>query len=165
MDGLTPGIAHFTAPEIGLRLGMGALLGIILGIYCELQGKPAGLRTHMLVSLSSALATLITLELYHMGRADGETVDPARIIQGIAQAIGLLSAGILIQGHGNTVRNLTTAASLWLAGAIGIACGAGFQVLAAIGLAIALAGLVVLTLVEARLPDRSRDQREDRRQP
>ncbi|MFC7332779.1 MgtC/SapB family protein [Rhodocista pekingensis] len=144
--------AHLPLADVALRLGTAALLGLMLGLNRELRGKAAGLRTHTLLSVSAAVATLVALELHYDLAADGQgnPPDPIRAIQGVAQAIGLICAGIIIQGRGTRVRNLTTAATLWMAASLGLACGAGFYGIALLSGGIALVLLLTLSLVERR---------------
>jgi putative Mg2+ transporter-C (MgtC) family protein len=113
----------FTLSETVLRLGVATLCGFLLGLDRELRGISAGLRTHALVALSSAVITVSALELYGDTRAHGGDADPLRVIQGLAQAIGFIAAGAIFVSQG-AVRNLTTAANIWLATAVGIAAGA-----------------------------------------
>src|SRR3954468_8423475 len=81
---------------ITLRLALATLFGMVLGIDREVRGKSAGLRTHMLVALSSAATTLVTLEIFEALKATGHTdMDPLRIVQGLAQAIGFICAGVI----------------------------------------------------------------------
>lgn len=137
--------------ELALRLGLSLAFGLALGLERELRGKSAGLRTHALVALSSAALTVFSLELA-AGLETGR--DPLRVVQGVAQAIGLICAGMVIHGQGGGVRNLTTAATLWTAAAVGIACGAGFWALAALTAAGVLL-VVVLGGIAVRILPRS----------
>jgi putative Mg2+ transporter-C (MgtC) family protein len=101
--------------EITIRLGVAALASAALGLNRDLHGKPTGVRTLALVGLASAL---IVIAVGH-----GEDA-VSRVMQGIVTGIGFLGAGAIIRGTGEeTVRGLTTAASIWLAAATGIACG------------------------------------------
>jgi putative Mg2+ transporter-C (MgtC) family protein len=149
----------FTLQEIFVRLGLATLLGLILGLDRELRGIAAGIRTHALVSLSSAAITLSALDLYGTVRAQGGESDPLRVIQGLAQAIGFIAAGAIFVVKGD-VRNLTTAANVWLTTAVGIAAGAGQVVLA---LAAAVFGIVIVTVlrvIERFLPQ-GKGQRDE----
>lgn len=138
--------------EMLLRLGVAALVGMVLGLDRELKGISAGLRTHALVALSSAAITYSALELHVELSADGSaTTDPLRVIQGLAQAIGFIAAGLIFVSKGG-VHNVTSAANLWLATAVGIASGAGQYRLVAVTTAIGLALLVLLRGVERWLP-------------
>jgi putative Mg2+ transporter-C (MgtC) family protein len=114
--------------EISFRLGLAALLGGAIGVERELRDREAGIRTHLLVSLGSALFTIISAYGYHAFLTSGESVvraDPTRIAAQIVTGIGFLGAGAIIR-EGLSVRGLTTAATLWVTAAIGMACGAGW---------------------------------------
>lgn len=128
-----------------LRLGLAALLGLALGLERELRGHSAGLRTHALLSLSAALLTVTALQLVSTVKQAGGESDPLRVVQGIAQALGFISAGLVFVARGD-VRNLTTAVNLWMAASVGVVAGAGM-----FGLAVAatLLALALLSLVGA----------------
>src|SRR5206468_4649217 len=111
-----------------LRLGVAALLGGAIGVERELRDREAGIRTHLLVSLGSALFTIISAYGFHEFLATGASVvraDPTRIAAQIVTGIGFLGAGAIIR-QGLSVRGLTTAATLWVVAAIGLAAGAGY---------------------------------------
>ncbi len=131
--------------DLLLRLGFGTLVGMVLGLDRELRGFDAGLRTHGLVALSSAMLTISSLLLFQDLKELGGDSDPLRVIQGLAQAIGFIAGGLIFV-RGGGVMNMTTASSLWTACAAGIAAGAGQFLL--LGLASAMA-LVLLSLVGA----------------
>jgi putative Mg2+ transporter-C (MgtC) family protein len=127
---------------ITIRLGAATLLGLVIGLEREWRGHDAGVRTHALVSLSSAMITVSSLLLFDDLRSHGGQGDPLRVIQGLAQAIGFIAGGLIfIRGGG--VRNMTTAASLWMSAAIGIGSGAGQFLL--VGIATCFAILLLLT--------------------
>ena len=127
--------------EAGLRLLLAALLGGIIGWERESHHRPAGLRTHVLVSVGSALFTLTSLEFASFG---GPT-DPSRIASQIVSGIGFLGAGTIIRsGDSDTVRGLTTAASIWLTAAVGMAVGSGLYIISAVSTVVAL---VILRLL------------------
>ena len=128
--------------EAGLRLLLAAVLGGIIGIQREKAGKPAGLRTHVLICLGSALFTVVSA-LGFTGN-----VDPARIAAGVVTGIGFIGAGVIFRGmRGDKVMGITTAASIWITAAIGIAAGAGLYIIAS---ATALATLLVLMMPRAK---------------
>ena len=159
MDAATP--LDLSFQEMLLRLGVAALVGLLLGLDRELKGIAAGLRTHALVSLSSAAITYSALELHVLLSADGSsTTDPLRVIQGLAQAIGFIAAGLIFVAKGG-VKNVTSAANLWLATAVGIASGAGQYRLVAVTTAIGLLLLIVLRVVERWLPKAEPTQSDD----
>jgi putative Mg2+ transporter-C (MgtC) family protein len=145
-------IQHAVIPwdELLWRFGLAAAFGAILGFDREARGKAAGIRTHMLVALSSAMTMLIALELMEEMAQRGRSPDPTRAIQGLAQAIGFLCAGVIFVARGS-VHGLTTAASLWMTSAVGIAAGAGMTQIAAVGVAFALVILTVILVVERTL--------------
>jgi len=149
MFGLHPESLSFE--EMLLRLSIATAVGLLLGLDRELRGIPAGIRTHALVSLSSAAITISALMLHVQLAAGGSaSTDPLRVIQGLAQAIGFIAAGVIFVSKGG-VHNVTSAANIWLATAVGIAAGAGQYALVA---TTTLIGVVLVTLVrmaESRL--------------
>nr|WP_298722744.1 MgtC/SapB family protein [uncultured Steroidobacter sp.] len=151
---VTLGGHHTVLPwlETALRVLFAVLAGTVVGLDRELRNKPAGLRTHILISLAAAVFTLIAFEI-HLQFASGEgtkTADPVRIIDAVTAGVAFLAAGAIIRGRGG-VHGLTTGANMWLAGALGVACGAGYYFIAFIGSAFALLVLIVLGKLEAWL--------------
>ena len=146
-----------TLSDILVRLGCATVVGLVLGLDREIRGVPAGLRTHALVGLSAAAITLSALLLHDSLDADGRTrTDPLRVVQGLAQAIGFIAAGLIFVAK-DQVRNVTSAANLWLTTAVGIAAGAGQY---AIVLATTALGILVVTIIrlgERYLPRISND--------
>ena len=142
---------ELSAQTVAMRLGAAALLSMLVGWERELHDRPAGLRTHMMVGLGAAAFYLITIEfiLGEVRTLENLSVDPTRIFEGVITGIGFLGAGAIIQ-RGVNVVGLTTGAGIWTAGAIGLACGGGYIVIAAMVTAFALLVLGVM-LVEARL--------------
>lgn len=131
------------------RLCLATVLGLAIGFEREWRGHDAGLRTHGIVALSSAMLTLSAIELADR-YGDG---DPVRVIQGLAQAIGFIAGGLIFVSRGD-VRNMTTAVSLWMAAAVGITAGAGQYVLVVAGAVMGLVMLSVLLVAERHLPRR-----------
>ncbi len=126
-----------------VRLVIAALLGAIIGYERERTGKSAGLRTHMLVSVSSALFVLAPLE------AGMSSSDVTRVIQGVAAGIGFIGAGaILKDGNDREIQGLTTAAGIWLTAAVGLATGLGRLGPAAISVVLAWIILHILARLE-----------------
>lgn len=146
--------AHLDQPipvtDLVLRLSLAALFGGLLGWERELQHKAAGLRTHMMIALGAALFTLMAFEMFAEGEPKGSGVDPSRVIQGIVGGLGFLGAGQILQA-GGTVQGMTTAAGIWVVGAVGIACGSGYFLLASITVGFALAIMAGVGLLESRL--------------
>ena len=132
--------------RILVRLVLAALLGAVVGIQRELVGKPAGLRTHMLVSLGAALFVLACLE---SGMAPN---DMSRVIQGLATGIGFLGGGAILKvSEHREISGLTTAAGIWLTAAVGVAVGLGYWGLAAIGAVLTWMILAVLFRLEPEI--------------
>ena len=127
--------------EVALRLFAATLIGGCIGLDREVRRKPAGVRTHALVSLGAALVTLVVVRL----SPQAEHVDAvSRAIQGIIAGVGFLGGGaILKSSEHDIVHGLTTAASVWLVASLGIACGVGQWIAALIALAFALMILIV----------------------
>jgi len=129
---------------IVIRLVLAALLGGVFGWEREARDKPAGLRTHMLVAIGSATLTLLGFETgVHLSPRFSEGIDPTRIVQGIVGGLGFLGAGSIIRAReSDDVSGITTAATVWFTGALGVACGVGAILVALVASAL---GLVVLT--------------------
>lgn len=148
MDAL---IAEFTPATslpwqvIAARLVLAVLLGGILGFEREMAERPAGLRTHMLVCLASAVFAVTAQEIVSMPVFSGDHVraDPIRLVEAITAGVAFLAAGFIIFKRG-AIRGLTTGAGMWLAAATGLAAGLGLWVIA--GLA-CLMGALVLALI------------------
>ena len=138
--------------EIAISLVLSVIFGGAIGMDREFRQKAAGLRTHILVSLAAAIFTLITFEIFfEMGELMEEPrSDAIRIIEAVTAGVAFLAAGTIIQS-GGAVQGLTTGASMWLAGAVGLACGGGFYIIAVMGTALALVVLFLLGKLEARV--------------
>jgi putative Mg2+ transporter-C (MgtC) family protein len=134
--------------EILVRLVLALVLGALIGLERESVEKPAGLRTHTLVTLGAALFTLISKEGFF-----GSGADPARIASNIVVGIGFLGAGTIWRS-GVTVTGLTTAATLWTSAAIGTAVGAGFYLGAVAATALVVVILIPFKALERHLPRR-----------
>ena len=135
--------------DMVIRLLAAAGFASIIGLERELNNRPAGLRTHMLVSLGSAAFLLVGYEIL-FATAVGDpsaSIDPTRIVEGVIGGIGFLGAGSIIQGRGS-IHGITTGAAIWIAGAIGVACATGNLVLAALVTVIAMVIVVVLGYFE-----------------
>jgi len=127
--------------EISIRLFAAVLIGGCIGLDREIRRKPAGMRTHALVSLGAALVMLIVVRT---GPGQIEHVDAvSRAIQGIIAGVGFLGGGAILKSEHDIIHGLTTAASIWLVASLGIACGVGQWVAALIALVLALLVLIV----------------------
>ena len=142
---------------------MACALGAAIGFEREIRDREAGVRTHLLVSLGSALFTVVSAYGFHEFLASGDNVvhtDPTRIAAQIVTGIGFLGAGAIIR-EGLSVRGLTTAATLWVVAAIGMACGAGYYWPAAAATLLTLFALWPLRLLAHRAIEQIKPE-EDR---
>lgn len=132
--------------EILLRLFIASLAGGVVGLEREITGKPAGLRTMILVSLGSALFMVLSITAFPLGSSD-----LGRIAAGVVTGIGFLGAGAIFR-EGVTIRGLTTAATIWVTCGLGLAFGAGLYLEGLFALLLAIATLVLLHPLEESVP-------------
>jgi putative Mg2+ transporter-C (MgtC) family protein len=132
--------------EVLARLAVAAGLGAAVGLERELRDREAGIRTHLAVSLGSGLFTIVSAYGFSEFVSPGSPVDPTRIAAQIVTGIGFLGAGAIIRS-GLSVRGLTTAASLWIVAAVGMAAGAGYYWAAVIGTALTVFALGPLRIL------------------
>jgi putative Mg2+ transporter-C (MgtC) family protein len=138
--------------EMLLRLLTAVGAGTCIGYERSFHGRPAGLRTHVLVCLASAVLMLVTVYEDHWVRMSGEErLDPTRMAQGIMTGIGFLGAGVIVK-EGLNVRGLTTAASIWITAAIGVLAGVGLYVPMLFSVVLTVAVLSVFRWIEMRVP-------------
>lgn len=128
--------------DLAVRLLVSAVLGAVIGFEREIHDHPAGMRTHLLVSLGSGAFTVLSIYSF--------TGDTSRVAAQIVSGIGFLGAGAIIK-YGTSVRGLTTAASLWATAAVGMAAGAGWWLVALVGTAIVVFSLWPLNIVLKRI--------------
>ncbi len=143
------GFSVVPGPVAFARLVAAIVLGAIIGFEREWRNKPAGLRTHILVSVAACLFVIIGLELSTLDfeRKGEMRNDPLRMIEAVTAGVAFLAAGLIFKSGGE-VQNVTTGASLWLVGAIGLGCGAGRLALAFMATCIVVVVLSALRLVE-----------------
>lgn len=150
--------------ELVLRLLLASALAGLLGGERELTDQPAGFRTHILVGLGAALFAVISAYGFEtvVGRARPGTVqaDPTRVASQIVVGIGFLGGGAIIK-YGASIRGLTTAASLWVVAAIGLAIGAGAYLISAVTTAVTLLALLALKPLRTRLVRGLRKEHEE----
>jgi putative Mg2+ transporter-C (MgtC) family protein len=138
------------------RLLLAAIFGAVIGFEREWRNRPAGLRTHILVCVAAATFAILTIEIIHAPMftagelKDAVKVDPVRVVEAVTAGVAFLAAGVVIFTRGQ-VHGLTTGAGMWLAGAIGVACGFGLWQIAAFASLLALVVLGLLYAVESRL--------------
>lgn len=139
---------------ISARLLLAAVLGSLVGMEREWRNRPAGLRTHILICLATALIAILAIEITHLPVFDGReiAIDPIRLIEATTAGVAFLAAGLIFFSKGE-VQGLTTGAGMWLAGAIGLAVGLGFWQIAILGTVLALIVLGLLQLVQVAPKD------------
>jgi putative Mg2+ transporter-C (MgtC) family protein len=159
MEQLVDEFAHPTYtsfPVIAARLLLATIFGAVIGFEREWRNRPAGLRTHILVCVASATFAILTIEIIHApmfatdALGDIVKVDPIRVVEAVTAGVAFLAAGVVIFTRGQ-VHGLTTGAGMWLAGAIGVACGLGLWQIAIFSTILALIVLVLLYAVESRM--------------
>lgn len=128
------------------------LLGALIGIEREKRQRPAGLRTHILVCLASAIFAVIAIESVHKISLSGPEVriDPIRVVEAVTAGVAFLAAGMIVFSRGE-VKGLTTGAGMWLAGAVGLSIGFGFWPIAIFATLASLAVLFILGRLEVAL--------------
>ena len=140
--------------EILFRLFLAAVLGAVVGLEREVHGRPAGIRTYLLLCMGSALIMVVSELLFFKyeakGLADILRADPGRIAAQAITGIGFLGAGVILR-YKDTIRGLTTAAAIWVACAVGLAIGAGFYLFGGAVTGLTLVSLVGLKALERRL--------------
>jgi putative Mg2+ transporter-C (MgtC) family protein len=153
---LSAGLADFGQIErVLLRVITATLLGAVVGFERERAGKPAGLRTHILVCLGTAVIVLACSG----ARMDLDGL--SRVIQGIVTGIGFIGAGSILKlDEQRDIQGLTTAAGIWMTAGIGVACGLGTLGLALISTGLTLIVLWVLRVMEARASARAKDEKK-----
>ncbi len=146
--------AEFAIPDVGTltvivsRLATAIVLGGLLGLERERKGRAAGLKTHILVSVGSALFVLAPLQMGISG------ADVTRVMQGIVSGIGFLGAGAILKlDNEERIQGLTTAAGIWMTAAIGMAAGMGMEMVAFIT---TIAALAVVSMLPKLMPDKRR---------
>ena len=138
-------------PVTVARLLLAAIFGAAIGFEREWRNRPAGLRTHMLVCVAAATFAVLTIEIVHapMFQMENARFDPIRIVEAVTAGVAFLAAGVVIFARGE-VHGLTTGAGMWLAGAIGVACGLGLWQIALFATVLALIVLGLLQMLEGR---------------
>jgi putative Mg2+ transporter-C (MgtC) family protein len=135
---------NYMEMDMLLKLGISAVLGLVIGLERELKRKPVGLKTSLVISIVSCLLTIVSIEsAYSFPHNDriNITMDPLRLAAQIVSGIGFLGAGVILRRENDSISGLTTAAMIWGAAGIGIAVGAGFFIEAITGV-----GLLIISV-------------------
>ncbi len=164
-DGIIDPFATYTSiTEMAIRMFLAVALGGVLGFEREYRNRPAGLRTHMLVALAASTFMVIALEVFYKTQhlTDESPIDLLRVIEAVTAGVAFLAAGTIITS-GRRIAGLTTGASLWLTGAVGLACGIGYYVIAVLATVLALCILIILRVIEKIMPvDRTHPGKTDK---
>ena len=150
--------------DIALRVFMACLIGFLLGLEREIYHHPAGMKTHMLVCLGSALTSMVAFEMaFHAGAMPVEArVDLSRIASGVVSGMGFIGAGAIIKSRdGTMVTGITTAANLWVSACLGIAVGMGYYYMSAAVLLAVLFVTVFLKSIEKKMFAKKRERSID----
>lgn len=142
-----PVLVHWIDFDLLSRLGIAAIIGLLLGLDREMRGHPAGIRTHGLICFAAAAMTVSIIDLH--SELGASRADPLRIYEAAGAFVGIIGAGLIVFSKGK-VHNLTTAAHLWLAAVIGIACGAAQWPLVVIASLVAVVMLTILRVFETK---------------
>ncbi|MEK3910515.1 MgtC/SapB family protein [Paenibacillus sp. FSL H7-0331] len=131
--------------EILMKLGISAILGMVIGVEREIRNKPLGLKTSLVICLSSCLLTIVSIESANKYAIAGlHVMDPMRLAAQVVSGIGFLGAGVILRKSNDVIVGLTTAAMIWGASGLGIAVGAGFYIEAIFGMLLILASVVAV---------------------
>lgn len=147
-----------TAPTQILLLTLAFLMSAAIGIERDIRQKSAGARTHILVGMGSALFTLVSAYGFSHLLGGDVVLDPSRIAAQIVSGIGFIGAGVIFVRQ-NAVSGLTTAASIWVTAAVGMACGAGMPLIAGLTVVFYLLAVTLVTTLMRRLPRNHRAER------
>ena len=133
--------------DVLIKLGISAVLGLIIGLERELKRKPVGLKTSLVISIVSCLLTIVSIESAYIFPGNDEiniTMDPLRLAAQIVSGIGFLGAGVILRRGNDSISGLTTAALIWGAAGIGIAVGAGYYMEAVAGVVLLIISVEVV---------------------
>jgi putative Mg2+ transporter-C (MgtC) family protein len=139
--------------EMVLRLLLGAVIGGIIGYERQVHGRPAGFRTHILVCVACVLLMNVSGYYHSLGVSEPAYLraDPGRIAAGAITGVGFIGAGVVLR-TGFSIQGLTTAATIWMVSAIGLAVGEGLYLAGIVTTGITMFSLVVLRRIESRMP-------------
>ncbi len=136
--------------HILIKLGISAVLGLIIGLEREIKRKPVGLKTSLVISIVSCLLTIVSIESAYIFPGSDDvniTMDPLRLAAQIVSGIGFLGAGVILRRENDSISGLTTAAMIWGAAGIGIAVGAGFYLEAFAGVVLLIISVELVPMI------------------
>ncbi|WP_407691396.1 MgtC/SapB family protein [Robertmurraya mangrovi] len=153
--------------DILMKLGVSAILGLVIGLERELKRKPVGLKTSLVISIVSCLLTIVSIESAYLFPGDEDvniTMDPLRLAAQIVSGIGFLGAGVILRRGNDSISGLTTAALIWGAAGIGIAVGAGFYIEAITGVILLIISVEIIPIIVSLIGPRQLREKEIRLQ-
>lgn len=145
-----------------LKLCVAAVLGIFLGVEREIKRKPLGLKTCLVISVTSCLLTIVSMDVSVTANSIGGVVrsDPMRLAAQIVSGIGFLGAGVILHKNNEVIKGLTTASIVWASSGVGIAVGAGFYVDAIVGLLLVVISVELFPYVMRRIGPHALSEKE-----
>ncbi len=149
--------------DLLMKLGISAILGMIIGLERELKNKPVGLKTCLVISIVSCLLTIVSIESAYKFPSNENiniTMDPLRLAAQIVSGIGFLGAGVILRRGNDSISGLTTAALIWGAAGIGIAVGVGYYVEAIAGVALLIISVEIIPFLFGLIGPRQLSQKE-----
>ncbi|WP_141433794.1 MgtC/SapB family protein [Bacillus sp. 03113] len=149
--------------EIFIKLGLSAILGLIIGLERELKRKPVGLKTSLVICIVSCLLTIVSIESAYMFPKNDRiniTMDPLRLAAQIVSGIGFLGAGVILRRGNDSISGLTTAALIWGAAGIGIAVGAGYYLESITGVTLLIISVKVIPFLMSLIGPRQLREKE-----
>ncbi|WP_110928779.1 MgtC/SapB family protein [Bacillus massiliglaciei] len=152
-----------TEIPILIKLGISALLGLIIGLEREMKRKPVGLKTSLVISIVSCLLTVVSMESAYKSPGSeyvNITMDPLRLAAQIVSGVGFIGAGVILQRNNNSISGLTTAAIIWGAAGIGVAVGAGFYIEAFVGVVLLITSVELIPYLFTIIGPKSLRQKE-----
>jgi putative Mg2+ transporter-C (MgtC) family protein len=149
--------------DLLMKLGISAILGMIIGLERELKNKPVGLKTCLVISIVSCLLTIVSIESAYKFPSNENiniTMDPLRLAAQIVSGIGFLGAGVILRRGNDSISGLTTAALIWGAAGIGIAVGVGYYVEAIVGVALLIISVEIIPFFFGLIGPKQLSQKE-----
>ncbi|MGM9924950.1 MAG: MgtC/SapB family protein [Bacillus sp. (in: firmicutes)] len=149
--------------DVFMKLGITAILGLIIGVEREMRRKPVGLKTSLVISIVSCLLTIVSIESAYISPSSDSvniTMDPLRLAAQIISGIGFLGAGVILRRENDSISGLTTAAMIWGAAGLGIAVGAGFYLEAFAGVILIIISVEIIPIIMSLIGPKQLRQKE-----
>ncbi len=153
-------MSWYIDPDILLKLGIATLIGMVIGLERELKNKPLGLKTCIVIAVSSCMLTIVSINAaYHFPKYYRIMMDPLRLPAQIISGVGFIGAGVILRKSNDVISGLTTSAMIWGAAGLGLATGAGFYKEAFVSLLFILISVEVLPWLIRKIgPDRLQEK-------